>query len=170
MLCKFSSCKIYYCKDIISKNFTVFLQDFCIATCLDIKSCIAAFFLQDSFLHFELLQEIMLSCKIYFLQDVCIKNLARLARYLQVLAQSCKTFLHGQMDFQKIPAGYETKWPPVHQWCLGWKACCYGDGLQVCTCMSACVHYMCERVFYQPGAHAHAPTADSIFTYSKEPF
>ncbi len=97
MLCMFSSCKIYYCKDIISKNFTVFLQDFLLATYLDIKSCIAAFFLQDSILHFEILQEIVLSCKIYFLQDVCIKNLARLARYLQVqvLAQSCKTFLHG---------------------------------------------------------------------------
>ncbi len=96
MFCKFSSCKIYYCKDIISKNFTVFLQDFLLATCLDIKSCIAEFFLQDSFLHLEILQEIVLSCKIYFLQDVCIKNLAHLARYLQVLAQSCKTFLHGR--------------------------------------------------------------------------
>ncbi len=71
MLSKFSYCKIYYCKDIISKNFTVLLHDFLLATCLDIKSCIAVFFLQDSFLHFEILQEIVFSCKIFFLlQDV----------------------------------------------------------------------------------------------------
>ncbi len=84
MLCKFSSCKIYYCKDIISK-YTC--KVFFLQLVWTSKSCIAAFFLQDSFLHFEILQEIVFSCKIYFLQDVFIKILARLARYLQVLAR-----------------------------------------------------------------------------------
>ncbi len=86
MLCKFSSCKIYYCKDIISKNFTVFLQGFLLATCLDIKILHCCIFLARFLLVIWNIPRVF-SCKIYFLQDVFIKILARLARYLQVLAR-----------------------------------------------------------------------------------